>query len=66
MPPLEPGMRQLIDSLHGISTQVLRALERKLELPLNWFQQIMGPTGNASQWHVKRFAEARDFPTETK
>jgi isopenicillin N synthase-like dioxygenase len=66
MPQFEPGMRQLFGSLHGISTQVLRALERKLELPANWFQKIMGPTDNSSQWHVKRFVEAKEFSTETK
>jgi isopenicillin N synthase-like dioxygenase len=66
MPHFESGMTQLFDSLHGISTQVLRALERKLELPDNWFQQILGPTDNSSQWHVKRFVKAKEFPTETK
>ena len=66
MPQFEPGMAQLFDSLHGISTQVLRALERKLELPADWFQTIMGPTDNSSQWHVKRYVEAKEFPTETE
>jgi hypothetical protein len=41
--------------LHHIAEQVLVALERKLHLPLGWFQEHYGPTRTNSQWHIKEY-----------
>jgi isopenicillin N synthase-like dioxygenase len=55
LPEFDPSMRQFSQSLHEIAQHVLLALERKLELPQNWFQQTLVPSDNCSQWHIKRF-----------
>lgn len=51
----EPSMQTFFFSLHEIAEQVISAIERKLELPKDWFQQTLGPTSASSQWHVKRY-----------
>jgi hypothetical protein len=40
---------------NGILVNMLLALERKLQLPVNYFQQHLGPTISNSQWHVKEY-----------
>jgi hypothetical protein len=57
VPEFESNMEHLFESLHGIANHVLKALERKWDLPPNYFQQTMGPTRNSSQWHVKRYVQ---------
>lgn len=49
------AMQDMFASLHGIAQHVLSALERKWELPFNWFQKSLGPTHCHSQWHIKRY-----------
>ena len=49
-------MKNLFEtSLHGICNHILLAIERKLQLPMNYFQNSMGPTNTCSQWHIKRY-----------
>ncbi|KAL7529732.1 hypothetical protein ACHAWF_003096 [Thalassiosira exigua] len=52
----EVEMRHMFELLHDqIALGVLGAIERRLELPVGYFQKEVGPTGDASQWHVKRY-----------
>jgi isopenicillin N synthase-like dioxygenase len=60
VPEFECSMEHLFESLHGIANHVLMALERKWDLPPNYFQQSMGPTRNSSQWHVKRYVQENE------
>jgi isopenicillin N synthase-like dioxygenase len=55
LPEFDPAMTALFESLHEITKHVLLAVERKLDLPKDWFQQTLGPTDMSSQWHVKRY-----------
>ena len=34
---------------------VLEAIERRLQLPANWFESSLGPLKDSSQWHMKRY-----------
>lgn len=49
-------MEGLSASLQSVADQVLRALERQLDIPAGWFQQNLGPLRTSSQFHVKRYA----------
>lgn len=60
-------------SLHGIADRVLLAIETQLEISDNdgceeqavgWFQQQLGPTETASQWHMKRFVMEEQESTD--
>lgn len=64
----EKEMGNLFRIMHNdISNEVLRAIERRLELPNLYFHQEFGPTDNASQWHMKRYVvnfEQREMQNE--
>lgn len=50
-------MNGLFNIMHNvIATGVLSAIERRLELPINYFANELGPTSTSSQWHMKRYA----------
>ena len=34
---------------------VLAAIERRLQLPLHWFETALGPLSEHAQWHMKRY-----------
>ena len=52
----ENDMNNLFDIMHDdISNGVLRAIERRLELPDQYFDKEFGPTTTSSQWHLKRY-----------
>jgi isopenicillin N synthase-like dioxygenase len=57
VPAFETKMERLFLSLHGVALQVLLAFERRFELPVGWFEEALGPTGNCSQWHLKRYVQ---------
>lgn len=49
-------MKKLYQLMHDdVADGVLRAIERRLELPQSYFQQEFGPTRTSSQWHIKRY-----------
>ncbi len=55
-PEFEKDMQQLFHFCHDIvATGVLRAIERRLELPDDYFDKELGPTANSSQWHLKQY-----------
>ena len=55
-PEFENDMQQLFHFCHDIvATGVLRAIERRLELPDDYFDNELGPTANSSQWHLKQY-----------
>jgi len=41
--------------LDDVANGVLRAIERRLELPDQYFDTEFGPTNTSSQWHLKRY-----------
>jgi hypothetical protein len=52
----ENEMSNLFRIMHdNVANGVLRAIERRLELPNLFFRDEFGPTDNSSQWHVKRY-----------
>jgi hypothetical protein len=52
--------------LHVILENMLLALERKLQLPVGYFQDTLGPTISNSQWHVKEYITSNTtVPTTT-
>lgn len=55
-----PAMKNMFSSLHNIALQVLFHLEAKWLLPKDWFQNTLGPTHDASQWHIKRYIVPKD------
>ena len=56
LPEFEQNMQQLFHFCHDIvATGVLRAIERRLELPDDYFDKELGPTANSSQWHLKQY-----------
>jgi isopenicillin N synthase-like dioxygenase len=65
LPEFEVAMQRLFDLLHTILQRVLTALEQRLQLPPDWFQQQLGPTANHSQWHIKEYAP-RDDNTQSR
>jgi len=49
-------MNNLFSVMHDdVANGVLRAIERRLELPLLYFHRAFGPTHDSSQWHMKRY-----------
>lgn len=49
-------MRELFHLMHDVVADgVLRAIERRLSLSPLYFQNQLGPTKSASQWHMKRY-----------
>lgn len=52
----ETDMKQFFHFCHDVvANGVLRAMERRLELPDCYFDKEFGPTNNASQWHLKQY-----------
>jgi hypothetical protein len=52
----QDDMKQLFQLMHDdVADGVLRAIERRLELPQSYFQQEFGSTSTSSQWHIKRY-----------
>ena len=52
----EHGMRNIFRVMHDdVAQGVLRAIERRLDLPPLYFSQEVGPTDISSQWHMKRY-----------
>lgn len=51
------AMNKMLDSLHDIAQCVLQAMERRWNLPHDWFQMELGPTERHSQWHIKRYID---------
>jgi len=52
----ENDLNNLFDIMHDdIANGVLRAIERRLELPNQYFDTEFGPTDTSSQWHMKRY-----------
>jgi hypothetical protein len=52
----ESDMKQFFHFCHDVvANGVMRAIERRLELPDCYFDKELGPTNNASQWHLKRY-----------
>ena len=52
----ENEMSNLFRIMHdNVANGVLRAIERRLELPNLYFRDEFGPTDNSSQWHMKRY-----------
>ena len=52
----QSDMKQFFHFCHDtVANGVLRAIERRLELPDCYFDNELGPTGDASQWHIKRY-----------
>jgi isopenicillin N synthase-like dioxygenase len=52
----ESDMKQFFHFCHDVvANGVLRAIERRLELPDCYFDKELGPTNNASQWHLKQY-----------
>ena len=57
----EETMKELFaTSLHSLANHILLAIERRLQLPINYFQTNMGPTSTSSQWHIKRYVVVED------
>lgn len=49
-------MKGLFHAMHNmIANGVLSAIEKRLNLPEMYFKNELGPTDNASQWHMKRY-----------
>ena len=49
-------MNGLFHIMHNVvANGVLRAIERRLDLPYLYFQNEVGPTDTSSQWHMKRY-----------
>lgn len=59
-----PAMKNMFASLHNIALQVLFHLEAQWLLPKDWFQNTLGPTHDASQWHIKRYIVPKDKTTK--
>ena len=56
MPEFKNNLQQLFHFCHDVvATGVLRAIERRLELPDDYFDKELGPTANSSQWHLKQY-----------
>eukprot|EP00986_Skeletonema_menzelii_P007832 scaffold3117_cov208-Skeletonema_menzelii.AAC.1 len=52
----ESDTKQFFHFVHDVvASGVLRAIERRLELPESYFDKELGPTDNASQWHLKQY-----------
>ena len=52
----ESDMKQFFHFSHDVvASGVLRAIERRLELPDCYFDNELGPTDNSSQWHLKQY-----------
>lgn len=52
----ESDMKEFFHFVHDtVASGVLRAIERRLELPESYFDEELGPTNNASQWHLKQY-----------
>jgi len=60
IPNFQHDMEQMFLSLHDVAQRVLSALERKWNLPNQWFQDSLGDTRNHSQWHIKRYVRHED------
>ncbi|KAL3782400.1 hypothetical protein HJC23_005448 [Cyclotella cryptica] len=49
-------MNEMFHIMHDvIADGILRAIERRLQLPHLYFKTALGPTDNSSQWHMKRY-----------
>jgi isopenicillin N synthase-like dioxygenase len=49
-------MDRLFRTMHDdVADGVLRAIERRLDMPESYFRQEFGPTDKSSQWHLKRY-----------
>jgi isopenicillin N synthase-like dioxygenase len=48
-------MDRLFRAMHDVADGVLRAIERRLDMPNSYFRRELGPTDESSQWHVKRY-----------
>ena len=54
----EKCMSDMFESMCGIiAKQVLKAIARHLKIDEDWFDEMYGPMGNSSQWHIKRYVE---------
>ncbi len=52
----ESDMKEFFHFAHDVvANGVLRAIERRLELPDCYFDKEFGPTDKASQWHLKQY-----------
>ncbi len=52
----ESDMKEFFHFSHDVvANGVLRAIERRLELPDCYFDKEFGPTDKASQWHLKQY-----------
>lgn len=49
-------MKELFHIMHNvIANEILKAIERRLQLPEEYFRNELGPTDTSSQWHMKRY-----------
>ena len=48
-------MAAFFASAMALISGVFAALERRLQLPVGWFEHSLGPVAQHSQWHVKRY-----------
>ena len=48
-------MAAFFDTTHRLCRDILSALERRLQLPADWFERTLGPIAQSSQWHIKRY-----------
>ena len=51
----EAAMGSFFDAAIETAHALLEAIERRLQLPEQWFESALGPLKDSSQWHMKRY-----------
>jgi len=59
-PQFEATISALRCQLLNVAQEALRSLESAFDLECGYFERTMGPTGDHSQWHIKRFVSKQD------
>lgn len=55
------SMEEAFQYLHNdLAHNILNGIARRMQIPNHWFQTNLGPTQNASQWHVKRYVSSEN------